>query len=406
MKPYSGAMPSEQEALARINSLIQIGLRLALSTSSGRIVLAKLAANLDPRWIPPPLADSLGAALAQATAARPEALAFAEVERLLTSAWGVRRVQDELDALDPEPVAVTFTSQVHRGVHAGAPVAVKILRPGVAAAFRQDLMLVDTLLAPLGGAFPGVNPGALLAEARERGLDECDLEHEAAQMRRFGRALRGSPVVVPVPVSDLCRETVLVCSWLEGTPVAGGVGFAHDTTAAALLQFVIGGVREGLIHCDLDAEDVLILPDGQIGVVDFGAVAVMDRTRADRCLAALDAFAAGDPAAFGDALTELGVLAPGHGDAALALARAALGPLGGAEASRLDSDAVLAVEGRLEGLESASVELLLAARLAPTDLYPARGIAQLFSLIARLGASGVWLDQVRAALVAGWSASG
>lgn len=399
-------MPSDAEELARLNSLIQIGLRLALSTSSGRIVLAKLAANLDPRWIPSPLHASLGTALAQATAARPGPLSGSEVDRMLTSAWGVRRVSEVLETLELEPVAVTFTAQVHRAVHDGSAVAVKVLRPGVAAAFRQDLMLVDTLLAPLGGAFPGIDPGALLAEARERGLDELDFEHEATSMRRFGRALRGSPVVVPVPLGDLCEETVLVSSWLEGTPLASGVrsdSHPPDSTAAALLQFVVGGLREGMVHCDLDVDDVLLLADGQVGVVDYGAVATFDRARADDGVAAIDAYAAGDPDALGDALVRLGVIGPGHGDSALTLARTALGPLGGAEASRLDVDAVLEMLRRLEGSESSALELMLAAHLPPADLYPARGIAQLFSLIARLGATGVWRDQVRAALSAGWS---
>jgi hypothetical protein len=397
-------MPSEEEALAGLRRLIQLGLGLASSTTSGRIVLAKTAANIDPLWIPPALGDSVGAAMERAAASQPMPLSFAEVERILTSAWGVRKVSDELDELSPEPVAVTFTAQVHRGIHAGSPVAVKILRPGVTAAFRRDLGLVDLLLAPLSGAFPGLDPSALLAEVSERVLDECDLEHEASLMRRFGRALSGFPVVVPVPVTDLCRESVLVSSWLVGEPLSGQVGFEHDSTAAGLLRFVIGGLREGLVHCDLDADDVLVLDDGQLAVLDFGAAAPMGRERADLCLIALEAFCAEDPQAFGGALADLGLLEPGHGATALAVVTAGLGPLGQSQPSRLDADAVVAALGRLEGLEADAAALLVAARLPPGDLYPARAIAQLFSLIARIGASGVWRDQVRQALTEGWHA--
>jgi hypothetical protein len=395
-------MASEEEALARLRGLVQLGLGFASSSSSGRIVLAKVAANVDPLWIPPPLRDSVGVALERAATSRPAPLAFPDVERILTTAWGVRRVSDELDELSPEPVAVTFTAQVHRAVYAGSPVAVKVLRPGVAAAFRRDLALLDMLMAPLGGAFPGLDLGALLAEVCERVLDECDLENEASLMRRFGRALGGTPVVVPVPVTDLCRETVLVASWLEGKPLSGAVGREHDSTAAALLQFVIGGLREGLVHCDLDGDDVLVLTDGQLAVLDFGAAASVPRERADRFLAALEAFCAEDSEGFGAALADLGVLKGDHGPAALAIVTAGLGPLGQATESRLDAEAVLAALQRIDGLEADGVELLLAARLIPGDLYPARGIAQLFSLIARIGASGVWRDQVRHALTAGW----
>jgi hypothetical protein len=395
-------MTDADEALRRIDTLVQVGLRLAMSTTSGRIALAKVAANVDPGWIPGPWRDSVGTALSRAGAITPEPLAFSDVERLLTSAWGCKRVSDELDSLEPEPVAVTFTSQVHRGVHDGAPVAVKVLRPGLASAVRQDLALLDGLLAPLSGAFPGLDPSALLAEARERAMDEFDLENEAQVMRRFGRAMRSGPVVVPVPVADLCRETVLICSWLDGTPLSGGVGFGHDSTAAALLQFVIGGIREGLIHCDLDADDVLVLGDGRLAVLDFGAVAVVAKDRADLCLAVVSAFVDGNAEALDHALVALGLLSQGYGAVALAAASEVLGDLGGPAESTLDVAAIATAERRIKDVGSDAVDLLLAGRLVPSDLYPARAIGQLFSVIAHFGASGVWRDQVSAALRQGW----
>jgi predicted unusual protein kinase regulating ubiquinone biosynthesis (AarF/ABC1/UbiB family) len=395
-------MPTPEDALARIDSLMQLGLRLALSTATGRIVLAKVGENLDPARMPGALGPSLGAALERAAASRPAPLGLAEVERILTGAWGVKRVEDELDSLEAEPVAVTFTSQVHRGVHAGASVAVKVLRPGVAAALRQDLTLFSVLIAPLSGLLPGLNPAALLTEARERALDECDLEHEAAQMRRWGRALRGSAVVIPVPVSDLCREGVLVSSWLEGRALSDGVSAGPDAIASLLLGFVLGGVREGLLYCDLNAQDVLVLADGRIGVVDFGAVAAVDPARADLALAVIDALVAEDPVALEAGLVGLGLLEPGHGASALAVMSAALGPWLGGEPARLDADAVAAARRRLDGMEAQVLELALAARLTPADLYPARGLMQLVSVLARMGASGVWRDAVPAALAEGW----
>jgi predicted unusual protein kinase regulating ubiquinone biosynthesis (AarF/ABC1/UbiB family) len=398
---------SDPGAQARIDTLLQIGLRLARTTASGRIALVKAAENIDPSWMPPRQQAQLGALLDQARAAKPEPITFAEVERVLKQAWGVRSVSDELDSLEREPVATTPLSQVHRAVHAGAPVAVKVLRPGLASAVRQDLMLAEALLAPAASAFPGFDPLPLLSEARERIMDELDLDNEAAMMRRFARGLRDGPVVAPRPVTALCRETVLVSSWLEGTSlaaaVAGGVGFEHDTTAAALLQFVIGGLREGLVHCDLDLADVLLLEDGRVGVVDYGAAASVDRERADEALAAVSAFAVGDGAGLDAALTALGVLEPGHGAAALSVAGSVLADLGGPDASRLDAGAVRALVLRLAEVDQATgLELLLAGRPVPGDLYPARGLGQLVSVLARIGASGIWREQVAAALERGW----
>jgi hypothetical protein len=49
-------------------------------------------------------------------------------------------------------------------------------------------------------------------------------------------------------------------------------------------------------------------------------------------------------------------------------------------------------------------ELVVAGRLAPADLWPARGLAQLFATIARVGATGRWRELARATLRDGWEA--
>ncbi|WP_249009875.1 AarF/UbiB family protein [Conexibacter sp. DBS9H8] len=399
-------MPSSAaaDAAAQIEALIGVALGLARTTTAGRLVLTRLGANLHPSWIREPLAGPVGSAIEAATVAAAAPLRIREVEAILRDAWGVRRVEATLDSLEIDPVAVTAIAQVHRGVHDGRSVAIKVLRPGLASAVRQDLALLDGLLTPLAGAFPALDPAGLVREVRERVMDELDLEHEATMMRRFHRALRSGPVRAPAPVSELCHETVLVSEWLEGQPLFDGVGSRADTVAAALLTFVVGGLREGLVHCDLDRADLRLLADGSVGVLDYGAVATVDRSRADHALAVLDAFLRGDADALDDAVVALGVLAPGSGESALTVTRAVLGPLGEPAPSRLDIAAVNGVLSRLEDQEEAVLGLALAARLPPGDLYPARAIGQLCAQLAYLGATGSWLELARDALTRGWAA--
>ena len=167
-------MPPTDDALRRLDALLQVGLRLARSAPSGRILLARAAQAIELSWIPRPWGDELAAELAAARTVAREPLQPRRVERALRDAWGVPPA-DELDELDLEPVAVTPTSQVHRGVLEGKPVAVKLLRPGLAASVRQDLALLEGLLSPLGAAFPAIDPSAVVHEFRERVLDELDL---------------------------------------------------------------------------------------------------------------------------------------------------------------------------------------------------------------------------------------
>ena len=387
-------------SLERLDALIAVGLRLARSAPSGRIALARVAAAIEPAWLPRPWGDSIAAELAAAAAAAAEPIAPRHVEHVLRDAWGVRPT-DELDELDLEPIAVTPSSQVHRGVLDGEPVAVKLRRPGLAAAVRQDLALLQGLLPPLAAAFPALDASALLAEVRERTLDELDLEHEATVQRRFHRALRGHPfLTVPAPVTSLAREGVLISEWVDGVRLWDAPD--PDVAAARLIAFVLGGISAGIVDADPDPDDVLVLSDGRLAILDFGATATVDSQRAAVTAAALDAFAANDQQAFGGALQRLGWLRPDDAPEALALIRHALGELAGPDPARLDVHAVVAARERLREAPDRLDRMLRAGALAAEDLWPARAAAQLFGTIARVGATGRWLALAQAALRNGW----
>jgi predicted unusual protein kinase regulating ubiquinone biosynthesis (AarF/ABC1/UbiB family) len=390
------------DALRRIDALIRVGLRIARSAPSGRVALARFAATIDAAWIPRPWGEKIIEELEAARMTAYEPIDPERLERALTDAWGAPP-SEELDSFDYDPVAVTPGAQVHRGVLDSRPVAIKVLRPGLAGSVRQDLALLEGLLAPLEAAFPAVNAGALLGEVRERVLDELDLEHEAQAQRRFHRALRRHPfLTVPAPVTRLCHEHVLVSEWVDGVPLREAPG--RDEPAARLVVFALGAARAGIIHADPDPEDVLILGDGRLAILDFGATRTVDADRVHTAASAFDAFLARDAEALGNALERLGWLPAAHAGTALELGLHALGELAGTEPVTLDTDAVQAARRRLLKRPQPVVELVLAGALPPEDLWPARGLAQLFGTIARVGANGPWRELARAALRDGWDA--
>jgi predicted unusual protein kinase regulating ubiquinone biosynthesis (AarF/ABC1/UbiB family) len=392
-----------EDAFVRIDRLIGVGLRLARSATSGRVLLARIAAATDPALIPRPWGDTIVTELEAARVAACVPIEMRRVERVLRDAWGSRPA-DELDELEREPVAVTPTSQVHRGVLDGAPVAVKVLRPGLATSVRQDLTLLDGLMRPLRAAFPALDAGAVLDELRERALEELDLENEAGVQRRFHRALRNHPyLMAPAPVTRLSHHDVLVSEWVDGVPLHRAAD--PDTAAARLLVFVLGSARFGTIYADPDPEDVLVLRDGRLAILDYGLTRTVESDRLDVSAVALEAFTNGDQDAFGSALGQLGWLPAGHGSEALALAQRTLGPLAGADSVRLDTDAVLEAGRRMLTAPEQLAELILAGALPAPDLWPALAVGQLFAVITRVGACGPWRELARAALRDGWNAT-
>ena len=299
-------MSTGTNVLRRVDALIRVGLRLARSARTGQILLARIAEAIELEWIPRPWGDELVGELEKARSAASEPIPWGRVERILRDAWD-SPPDEELDDLEPDPVVVTPSAQVHRGAIDGIPVAVKVLRPGLAVSVRQDLVLLESLLAPLASAFPALDARAVIGEFRERVLEELDLEHEAEVQRRFYRALRGHAwLSVPRPITRLAHESVLVSDWVEALSLTAAPD--ADQAAARLLVFAVGGIREGIIHADPAPENMLVHPDGRLTLLDFGATRVIERERIEPSAAVVEAFCDRDEAALGDALETLGVL--------------------------------------------------------------------------------------------------
>ncbi len=390
------------ETFQRLDALLAVAMRLAGSTPSGRVGLASLARSTPSEWIPQPWGTAIVAELQAAGEAAAAPMPFARVERRLREAWGAPPSQ-ELDELEPEPWRVTPVVQVHRGRLEGRPVAVRVLRQDMLRSVRQDLALLDGLAGPLGAAFPAIDAAAVLREVRERVLDDLDLDSQAGAQRRFHRALREHPLfLVPAPVTSLCHEQVLVSEWVDGVPLEAARD--PDGAAARLVLFACGAAHWGTAHADLDPSEVLELTDGRIAVIGFGATRSVDGERIGLGEQLISAFAAGDDAALGTALQALGWLPAEQAAAAAELTRRSLGPLAGSGPSRLDSEAVVVARERLLAEPRALINLMLALRLVPRDLWPARGLGQLFGTIARVGATGSWLELVQRGLRDGWAA--
>ncbi len=401
---YQSGTVSTEDPLSHLDALIHVVFRIVRSMPSGQIVFARLARTIDPAWIPHPWGAEIASELRSSHARAAQPLKAATVEGILRHAWGTRPT-DELDDLDVKaPVAVTPTSQVHRGVLAGAPVAVKVLRPGIAAAMHRDLALLDALLSPIGAAFPALDPRAIVNEFRERILDELDLETEGTAQRRFHRALRGHPwLTVPAPVMRLTHDQVLVSEWVDGVSLWDAPD--PNDAAARLLLFVLGAAGNGILHVDPDPDDVRVLPDGRLAILDFGAWREVEPDRVALARAVLEAFQGREQGAFGAAVQRLGWLPSSHGDAAHALLDRVLGGLARPGAVRLDGDAVRALRDRALARSEQAAELMLAVAMPAHDLWPVLGVAQLFAVIARVGATADWVELTRAALRDGWSAT-
>lgn len=185
---------------------------------------------------------------------------------------------------DPEPFASASMGQVHAAVLPdGREVVVKLQFPGVDKAIEADIQNAAWMargLAIGGGIF---DTRVYVDEVAATLRRELDYRAELEQLHAYRAALAPweDLLVVPNPVDELCGDKVLVLERLHGptlhrfaeqTDADGATADARYRVAAQLVAAIWGPfLRQGLIHADPHPGNYIVLPDGRLGVLDFGA---------------------------------------------------------------------------------------------------------------------------------------
>ncbi|HMT31634.1 MAG TPA: AarF/ABC1/UbiB kinase family protein [Dermatophilaceae bacterium] len=198
------------------------------------------------------------------------------VHAVLTQEFGPRWRSRFLE-FDDEAVAAASIGQVHRAVWKdGREIAVKVQYPGAAKALLSDLAQVSRVARVATTWIPGLDIDPVLEELRGRMAEELDYRMEASSQKAFAQAYAGDAHVA-VPQVVAFSQRVLVSEWLPGTPLSSlidkGAAADRDAAGTAYMRFLLEGPgRCGLLHADPHPGNFRLLPDGRLGVLDFGAV--------------------------------------------------------------------------------------------------------------------------------------
>ncbi|MSO89011.1 MAG: 2-polyprenylphenol 6-hydroxylase [Rhodospirillaceae bacterium] len=271
LRREAGPAPRQGENLrAALHALGPAFIKLGQALSCRPdIVGEEVAADLaDLQDKLPPFAGAVAIKIIEAELGRPLAACFARFE--------------------DRPVAAASIAQVHFAETAdGREVAVKVLRPGIEAAFARDLDLLTWLAERIEAMWPAIRrlkPIAVVDAFAETVAVEMDLRMEAAAAAELGRNFSGDPDY-RVPEVDWTRTArrVLTIERISGLPIderAALIAAGHEPreiVARAGRIFFKQVFRDGFFHADQHPGNMFVETSGRIVAVDFGIMGRIDQ---------------------------------------------------------------------------------------------------------------------------------
>jgi ubiquinone biosynthesis protein len=282
--------------------------------------------------------DLLGEELAEDLSALQDRLPpFPAAEARATVEAELGRPLHELfSSFDEFPVAAASIAQVHYAATVeGTPVAVKVLRPSIEAAFARDIELFDWLAGIVERRLPELRrlkPRQVVASFRDVVTLEMDLRLEAAAAAELAENLAADPDQ-RIPKVDWQRTArrVLTLERIAGIPIDERetlLDAGHDPVeivARAANGFFNQVFRDGFFHADMHPGNLFVDEEGRIVMVDFGIMGRLERKTRHYLAEMLTGFLAGDYQAVAEVHFRAGYVPASKSMAAFAQACRAIG---------------------------------------------------------------------------------
>jgi len=193
-----------------------------------------------------------------------------------------RPLQEVFSVFDDEPLGAASLAQVHRGVLKadGSIVSVKVQRPDIQKKVEKDLNILASVAEQLherSEELQFYDLPNLVRVTRRNLLREMDFTREAGHMQVARSFLpEESNVRIPAVYTDYCTHRLLVTEYVQGTKLKDldtnrledPKALARQGLGAAIKQIL----DDGFFHADPHPGNVLITPEGNLCLLDWGIV--------------------------------------------------------------------------------------------------------------------------------------
>jgi len=250
------------------------------------------------------------------------AVPFDQIQPLLNAAFG-NDTREIFADFTETPIAAASVAQVYAATLAsGQKVAVKIIRPGILKQIRNDVRVMYFFAKRLEATFETARTLGLINIVKEFErtiFNELDMHIEAGNIDKFARHYQYiNEIHIPKVNWELTSKSVLVMAFVEGVKVdqvdaIRQMGIDPKNIALIGLRSLARQLMEfGIIHADPHPGNTIVMPDGRVGLVDFGIVSHLDREMMQHLAHLFLGYATHDYDLVMEALIGAGLIAENH----------------------------------------------------------------------------------------------
>jgi ubiquinone biosynthesis protein len=199
-----------------------------------------------------------------------------------------RKLEECFSSFDTEPMATASIAQVHAArTLDGDDVVVKVRKPGVAKQLKQDLEILELIARLLHTYVPEIRsfrPIDIIDEFKRSLLQETDFVREVNNIKRYRENFANSAfIVIPKPYVDLSSADVITMERIRGVKLADEAAVRslgvdpREIIRKGTEAFFQSVMVDGLFHGDPHGGNLIVLPDGRLGVIDLGSVGILSQ---------------------------------------------------------------------------------------------------------------------------------
>lgn len=215
---------------------------------------------------------------------------FADIESVLNEALG-KKWEEVFETIEKEPIGTASIGVVYKAkLHTGENVVVKVKRPGIEKDIKTDLSIIIFLAGQLEKASSDIRYLGITRVLKDFALslqNELNFNIEAMNCQRFADNIKkfdsDELFYIPKIYKEHCSNDVLVMEFLEGfafsdnEKVNKNIDEIQNKIEKSVGIIIKTFLLDGFFHADLHGGNFFYLPNGRIGLIDYGLMGTLGK---------------------------------------------------------------------------------------------------------------------------------